>query len=91
MDVKLAGTLNQRTVKQYRNLLGAALIFAMALSSCTTQKESTTADASSEEVSDIPNSLTPEQTADGWRLLFDGENIGQMMFRDAFEMYFCFF
>ena len=75
MDVKLASTLNQLTVKQYHNLLGAALIFAVALSSCTTQKESTTADASSEEVSDIPNSLTPEQTAEGWRRLFDGETL----------------
>lgn len=26
-------------------------------------------------VSDIPNSLTPEQTAEGWQLLFDGETL----------------
>lgn len=62
-------------MKQYRNLLGAALLFAVALASCTTQKESSTADATSKDVSDISNSLTPQQTAEGWQLLFDGETL----------------
>lgn len=47
----------------------------MALSSCTTQKESSSAEASTEDVSDINNSLTPQQTAEGWQLLFDGETL----------------
>ena len=62
-------------MKHYRNLLRAALLFAVALSSCTTQKEANTSDASEETPSDINNSLTPAQAAEGWQLLFDGETL----------------
>ena len=62
-------------MKKYSNLLSAAIVFTLALSSCTPQKESATTDASGTKASNIPNSLTPEQTAEGWQLLFDGETL----------------
>ena len=43
--------------------------------SCTSQKESATTEDTGTKLSDIPNSLTPEQTAEGWQLLFDGETL----------------
>ena len=49
--------------------MGVIAIVAMALISCTSQKET------SGTTSDLPNTLTPEQTADGWQLLFDGESL----------------
>ena len=45
----------------------------MTVISCTTQKES--ADAGEEKPTDIHNTLTPEQAAEGWQLLFDGESL----------------
>ena len=63
-------------VKHYRNLLGAALLLAVVLSSCTTtSKESGTSEGSTAEVSNTPNSLTSGLTAEGWELLFDGETL----------------
>lgn len=63
-------------MKHYRNLLGAALLFAVVLSSCTaTQKDSAASEESAAEVSDSTNSLTSAQIAEGWELLFDGETL----------------
>jgi hypothetical protein len=45
-------------------------IMSMAIVSCTSQKE--TANAEGEN---LPNSLTAEQTSEGWQLLFDGESL----------------
>lgn len=51
------------------------LLLGLALQSCTSQKESSGTDVSGVKGSDIPNSLSPEQTAEGWQLLFDGETL----------------
>lgn len=48
---------------------------ALAFSSCTTQRESTGTDATGVKASEIHNSLSPEQVAEGWQLLFDGETL----------------
>lgn len=50
-------------------------VFLTAFVSCTTQKESANADAIDAQTTNIPNSLTPEQVAEGWQLLFDGETL----------------
>lgn len=41
--------------------------------SCTSQKES--ADDEASTASETPNTLSSEQTAEGWQLLFDGESL----------------
>lgn len=51
------------------------VLFLACVFSCTPQKETASTDDTGTEPSDIPNSLTAEQTADGWRLLFDGETL----------------
>ncbi|MEX2235605.1 MAG: DUF1080 domain-containing protein [Cyclobacteriaceae bacterium] len=48
----------------------AVTAMSVAILSCTSQKETANA-----ESKNIPNSLTPEQTAEGWQLLFDGESL----------------
>jgi len=62
-------------VKRITYLVSAVAILSMVLLSCTSQKESTVAETSEGEVSDTPNSLTAQQAADGWQLLFDGETL----------------
>lgn len=56
-------------MKRTITLLTTLTVMAIAITACTSQKEST------QTASDIPNSLTPEQTAEGWQLLFDGESL----------------
>jgi hypothetical protein len=65
----------ENTVKKSIYLLTAIATLTMAAMSCTSQKESAKTEDTGTEVSDIPNSLTPEQTAEGWQLLFDGETL----------------
>jgi hypothetical protein len=50
-------------------------ILSLVIVSCTGQKESATADAETGQATDMLNSLTPEQTAEGWRLLFNGDDL----------------
>src|SRR5690349_1263046 len=45
------------------------------MQSCTSQKESAGTDVSGVKSSDMPNTLSPEQTAEGWQLLFDGKSL----------------
>ena len=45
-------------------------VLFLALLSCTSQKET-----ANEAAATAPNTLTPEQTAEGWQLLFDGETL----------------
>lgn len=47
----------------------------LAFTSCTSQKGSTALDSSGVKESDIHNTLSPEQAAEGWELLFDGETL----------------
>jgi hypothetical protein len=58
--------------KTFFPLFSAAAFLFIGLMSCTSQKESTDTSAAA---SDIPNSLTPEEAAEGWQLLFDGETL----------------
>lgn len=51
-----------------------ALIALITTASCTTSKDTSSMDDTG-TVSEIPNSLTPKQTAEGWALLFDGETL----------------
>src|SRR3989337_1047415 len=57
------------------NTLLLNIVFLVFVVSCTTQKETSSTDETSTKPSDIPNSLTAEQTAEGWQLLFDGETL----------------
>jgi len=56
----------------------AMAALSMAFSSCTSQKESSTEESAGEtasETASVPNSLTDEEKAQGWQLLFDGETL----------------
>lgn len=57
-------------MKRFTYILSAFALISLAFVSCTTQKET-----AKEETSDMPNTLTPEQIADGWQSLFDGETL----------------
>ena len=62
-------------MKNLTTILVAVAMFAIALQSCTTQRESTGTDTTGVKASDSPNTLSAEQTAEGWQLLFDGESL----------------
>ena len=62
-------------MKKFINLLCCTLLGSAIMFSCTTQKEAANTDETGTKRSDISNSLTPEQTAEGWQLLFDGETL----------------
>ena len=62
-------------MKNIFNLFVILLSLAVTFSSCTSQTQSTASDSSGVKVSNIPNTLSPEQAAEGWELLFDGETL----------------
>lgn len=56
-------------------LLANVLLLLAIIFSCTSQKEASTTDETGTKASNIANTLSPEQTAEGWQLLFDGESL----------------
>ena len=57
-----------------KKLFGLAVV-AIIFSSCSTQKSETTSDSTAVAVSEPVNTLTEQQKADGWKLLFDGQTM----------------
>lgn len=54
-------------------LFCAVAVVSLALLSCTNKKDSTSAETDSNAAG--PNTLTEQQKAEGWQLLFDGETL----------------
>jgi len=63
-----------RHVKRSINLLSTIAIVSLVVMSCT-QKESADNEASGAESTSTANSLTADEAAGGWQLLFDGETL----------------
>lgn len=59
--------IKPNAVKRLTAFMICVALLSMLIISCRTPQESAT--------SEIPNSLTPEETAEGWQLLFDGETL----------------
>lgn len=62
-------------MKKIISITGCAVIFASALISCSTKKDSTATDTQTDQASGTNNMLTAEEIAAGWQLLFDGESL----------------
>jgi hypothetical protein len=51
------------------------VVMAIFFSACSTQKSETTSDTTAVAATETANTLTEQQKADGWKLLFDGQTM----------------